>query len=230
MEAEDLENGFRELQSLSEKEYHERLASVAFGPEDGETRLLRIGRLIGAVMKEPFAVGKDIQSLSEYGRAFRSLELQPAAKFEDPLLRQSWQYKALELLRTDPDVISTLGWQPVNVYDLAQTAHYERGFFGFIAVSCRKYLCKDEQLRADIDREVEAAKKAGFNLKNSTPELVVASGGLTIGTWLVQTFRCLAFTGAPVIAGIVLIIYTIGIDAFWSWSSSRAVRETHADG
>jgi hypothetical protein len=36
----------------------------------------------------------------------------------------------------------------------------------------------------------------------------------------------LGIMGAPVIAGIVFIIYTIGINAFCSWaSSSKALRE-----
>jgi hypothetical protein len=187
--------------------------------------LLRIGRLIGVVLKQPFAMGLDLASPSQYSGAYRAWELEPEAKFQNADVRDSWQYHALESLRTDPDVISTLGWQPANVYDLAQTAHHERGFFSFLAVSCRKYLCKDKKLRGEIDRQVKASKSAGFNLKNVTPETVVASGGLAIGTLLVQSVPVLGIMGAPVIAGIVLIIYTIGMDAFCSWASDRALRE-----
>ena len=68
------------------------------------------------------------------------------------------------------------------------------------------------------------ADATGFNLKNVKPEMVVASGGLAIGTWLVQAIPVLGIMGAPVIAGIILI-YTVGIDAFCSWASDRAVRE-----
>jgi len=225
MDSKELANGFRQLDSLAEMEYHLPLADVALGPEDDEKRLLRLGRLIGVVLKQPFAMENDLASPSEYSGAYRSWELEPAARFEDPSVRGSWQYKALERLRTDPDVISTLGWQPVDVYDLAQTAHHERGFFSFLAVSCRKYLCRDQNLRGEIDREVKSARSAGFNLKNTTPEIIVASGGLTIGTLLVQAIPVLGIMGAPVIAGIVFIIYSIGIDAFCSWASDRALRE-----
>jgi hypothetical protein len=203
MNSEELENGFRQLDSLAQKEYHEPLADIALGPEDDEKRLLRLGRLIGVVLKQPFAVKNDLASPSQYSGAYRSWELEPEAKFEDPSIRGSWQYKALETLRSDPDVISTLGWQPVDVYDLAQTAHHERGFFSFLAVSCRKYLCRNPKLRADIDREVKAAKRAGLDLKNVTPEIMVASGGLTIGTLLVQAIPVLGIMGAPVIAGMI---------------------------
>jgi hypothetical protein len=224
MNSRELENGFRQLDSLAQKEYHLSLADVALGPEDEEKRLLRLGRLIGVVLKQPFAVENDLASPSDYSGAYRSWELEPAA-FEDPSIRDSWQYKALETLRSDPEIISTLGWQPVNVYDLAQTAHHERGFFSFLAVSCRKYLCKDRKLRAEIDREVKSARSVGFDLRNITPEMLVASGGLTIGTSLVQAIPVLGIMGAPVIAGIVFIIYSIGIDAFCSWASDRALRE-----
>jgi hypothetical protein len=225
MNSEELENGFRQLDTLAQKEYHEPLAEIAVGPGDDEQRLLRLGRLIGVVLKEPFAIEKNLDAPSQYSGAYRSWELEPAARFEDPGVRDSWQYRALETLRSDPDVISTLGWQPATVYDLAQTAHHERGFFAFLAVSCRKYLCRDKKLRGEIDRQIKAAKSGGLNLKNVTPEMVVASGGLAVGTWLVQAIPVLGIMGAPVIAGIVLIIYSVGIDAFCSWASDRALRE-----
>src|SRR6266851_420926 len=226
MNSDELENGLRQLDSLAQKEYHVPLADVALSSgDDDEKRLLRLGRLIGVVLKEPFAIEKSLPAPSEYSGAYRSWELEPAAKFEDPSIQDSWQFKALETLRTDPDVISTLGWQPHDVYDLAQTAHHERGFFAFLAISCRKYICRDPKLRREIDREVRAAKKAGLDLKNITPEVVVASGGLTIGTWLVQSIPLLGIMGAPVIAGIVFILYSVGIDAFCSWASDRALRE-----
>lgn len=215
MNSDEFENGFRQLDSLAQKEYHVPLAEVALGPEDEEKRLLRLGRLIGVVLKQPFAVENDLATPSEYRRAYRSWELDSAA-LEDPSIRGSWQYKALETLRTDPDVISALGWQPLDVYDLAQTAHHERCFFSFLAVSCRKYLCRDQKLRREIEREVKSARNVGFNVKNITPEMMVASGGLTIGTLLVQAIPVLGIMGAPVIAGIVFIIYSIGIDAFCS--------------
>jgi hypothetical protein len=224
MNSDEFENGFRQLDSLAQKEYHVPLAEVALGPEDEGKRLLRLGRLIGVVLKQPFAVENDLATPSEYSGAYRSWELDSAA-FEDPSIRGSWQYKALETLRTDPDVISTLGWQPVDVYDLAQTAHHERGFFSFLTVSCRKYLCRDQKLRREIEREVKSARNVGFNVKNITPEMMVASGGLTIGTLLVQAIPVLGIMGAPLIAGIVFIIYSIGIDAFCSWASDRALRE-----
>jgi hypothetical protein len=129
------------------------------------------------------------------------------------------------MLRTDSDVTATLGWQPHNVYDLAQTAHHERGFFAFLAIWCRKYICKDQKLRAKIESEVKAAKIADLDPKHITPERLVTLGGLSLGTLLVHSIPVLGIMGAPVIAAIVLIIYTIGIDAFCSWTSSRALRE-----
>ena len=64
-----------------------------------EERLLRIGRLIGVVLKEPFALEKDLVAPSPYSGAYRSWELEPATKFDDPSIQCSWQYQALEALR-----------------------------------------------------------------------------------------------------------------------------------
>ena len=225
MNSEEFTDGFRQLDSLAEKEYHEPLIDVALGPEDDEKRLLRLGRLIGVVMKKPFATEKDLDAPSIHTRAYREWELKPPTEFERPDIQNSPEYQALETLRNDPEVVSTLGWQPKDVYELAATAHHERGYFGFLVVSCRKYLCKDKKLRADIEREVKAAKKAGVLVKTVTPETIVASGGAAIGTWLVQAVPVLGFMGVPVIAGIVIIMYTIGMDAFCGWASDRAVRE-----
>ncbi len=81
-------------------------------------------------------------------------------------------------------------------------------------MSCRKYLCHDPKLRNQIAREVQAAKRAGLGLKNVTPDLIVMYGGYTIGTALVQSIPVLGPLGIQVIAGLVVIFYNIGIDAF----------------
>jgi hypothetical protein len=65
--------------------------------------------------------------------------------------------RGLEALRTNLDVIQCLGYQPIDVSNLAYIAQNERGFFWFLAMSCRRYLCGDPKLRRKIDRKVQAA-------------------------------------------------------------------------
>lgn len=225
MKLEDLEAALRQLDSLAREEYRVSLADVATRAGDNdEARLLRLGRLLGVILKQPFATAKTLEEPSPYSGAYRSWELGPEAMFHEADTRGSWQYQALEALRSDPEVIQSLGWQPQTVYSLAQDAQFERGFFGYLAVSCRRYLCRDPKLRSEIDRQVQTAKRAGLDLKSVTPETIVASGGLAVGATLVQSIPVLGMMGAPVIAGLIFIIYSIGIDAFCRWARERDLR------
>lgn len=132
MEATELEQSLRQLNDLAKDEYHASLAEVVSQPGDSEEiRLLRLGRLLGVILKRPFATSKDLDAPSPNSRAYRAWELNAEATFENPQARVCWQYQALEALRANPDVIHSLGWQPASVYDLATTAQSERGFFWF---------------------------------------------------------------------------------------------------
>jgi hypothetical protein len=228
MEATELEQSLRQLDALARLEYHESLAEIVTRAGDSdEKRLLRLGRLLGVTLKAPFAIWKALDVPSPFSGAYRAWDLKGEGAFEDRQARSSWEYKTLEALRSNPDVIDSLGWQPASVYALAETAQSERGFFWYIAMSCRRYLCRDPKLRTRIEREVQGMKRAGVDLKNVTPELIVASGGFTIGTTLVQSIPALGIMGAPVIAGVVFIVYSIGIDAFCRWATDHV--SYHAD-
>jgi hypothetical protein len=219
MEAKELEQALRQLDNLAREEYHSSLAEVVARTGDSdETRLLRLGRLLGVTLKRPFAKSRDLATPSPYSGAYRAWDLEPEAAFEVPQARAQWQYQALEALRSNPDVVQNLGWQPSSVYDLAVTAQSERGFFWYLAMSCRRYLCRKSKLRDQIERDVQTARRAGLDIKNVTPEVIVTSGGLTIGAALVQGVPALGIMGAPVIAGIIFILYSIGMDAFCRWA------------
>src|SRR5437868_14158373 len=47
-----------------------------------------------------------------------------------------------------------------SILALAQEAHYERGFFGYLARSVQKYICGDAKLRKEIDKYVRDGKAA----------------------------------------------------------------------
>lgn len=228
MEAQELKRSLQQLNDLARDEYRSSLAEiVACAGDSEETRLLRLGRLLGVTLKQPFARSRDLAAPSGRTRAYRAWDLEPEAAFEVPQTRTHWQYQALEALRSNPDVIQSLGWHPSSVYDLAATAQSERGFFWYLAMSCRRYVCRDAKLRDEIERGVQTARRAGLDVKNVTPELIVTSGGLTIGAALVQAVPALGMMGAPVIAGIIFILYSIGIDAFCRWA--RDHESYHAD-
>jgi len=102
-----------------------------------------------------------------------------------------------------------------GVYALALNAHHERGFFRYVLGSTTKYICGDVKIRREIGKAVDEAKKSGININATSPgSLIVGSAGFGLGIMLIQSAPILGIVGAPVIAGLVLILYHIGIDAF----------------
>jgi hypothetical protein len=220
MEAIELEASLQQLDTLARKEYHASLTDVVTRPDDcDERRLFKIGRLLGVILKEPFAEPEALDPPSSYSGAYRAWNLKPEVDFEKA--QSCWQYRALEALRSDPEVIQRMGGQLPSVYELARMAQTERGFFWFLAMSCRRYLCRDPELRSQIEREVQTAKRSGIDIKNVTPEVIAASGALQIAESLFERIPALGMTGAVVTAGLVFIIYNIGIDAFCRWASDH---------
>lgn len=201
----DFEESQRDLVVLAEAEYHVSLAEVTTRPEDSdEHRMLRVGRLLGVMLKKQFATSTNLTTPSSYSGAYRKWTLKSASEFETPEAQNCWQYKVLEALRSDPDVIRSLGWQLASVYDLADKAQEERGFFWFFAMSCRRHLCEDPELRSQIERQCQAATEA-----------------LTIGVALVQNHLALGSMDPHMIAVLVYIIRTVGFPAFCQWASDH---------
>ena len=127
--------------------------------------------------------------------------------FNEPARQASWQYQVLaQLAKAEGQ-----GW---DAYHLALDAHHERGFFGYLARSTVKYVCGDAKIRREIKKAADDVRKSGITLTVASPDAVVGSAGLSLGILLVQHVPILGFVGAPVIAGFVLILYRIGIDAF----------------
>ena len=215
-----LQAGFADLERIAIGDYHRSLFKIVgdekYSPED---KYIRIGRLIGVSMKEPFAESHGRKTRSKYSGSYRAWHLVDAS-FDSPGIRVTWQYQTLEMLRrTTP-----FGRTNEDVHELARDAQDERGFFGYLAMSLRGYICGDPELRKKIDEYIKGGKEAGFYLKHLTPDVIVQAGGLALGSLLIAHIPILGFVGAPVVAGLVLMIYTIGVDAFCKWSERGPVR------
>jgi hypothetical protein len=216
MEEKEIAEGFQQLNELSLEEYREPLGRL-IQETDPERGALRLGRLIGVMLKEPFAQPVSRQQPSHRTGAFREWHLLNQDYFEQKP-STTWQLVALnelkrEIAKEDPRVAGM-----VSLYAFAQDAHHETGFFGYFAQGLKKYICGDKKIRAKIASAIKKMKKAG--VPNVTPEGIVVAGGLSLGVYLVHVVPMLGFMGAPVIAGIVLILYTLGVDAFCKWSGS----------
>ena len=208
MDKKQLTEGLNQLKQLSEGDYHQPLETILSDSND-QVVFQRLGRLIGVTLKQPFATPTALRRPSRHSHSYRGWEL-AADSFKRPEVQQTWQYHTLEaILREAPD-----GRRFRSIEELARDAHYERGFFGYLARSARKYICGNPRIRKEIDKNVKAAKKAGFSTTHLTPEVLVQAGGLSLGAYLVVHVPVFGLVGAPVVAGFVLVLYSIGSDAF----------------
>jgi hypothetical protein len=174
---------------------------------------LKIGRLIGVIFKEPFANPQTLDEPSTRTQAYRSWDFIDDDKFISSK-SATWQYKALEMIDRE------FGWRRGVAY-LCRDAYQEHGFFGYFARALREYICNDKETRKLVERAIKAGTMTGHKLpKAMTPETIVAGGGFALGVLLVERIPLLGIVGAPVIAGVVLILYTLGVKAFCEWSAN----------
>src|SRR5205823_3904001 len=118
---------------------------------------MQIGRLMGVVLKEPFAVPKKLTHPSSHSGAFRTWDLVDEMTFNKSSKLDLWQYDVLKHIAKENDQLV--------VYNLAMDAHHERGFFGYLARSTANYICGDPKIRNKIKKAVDAAKQSGINIK-----------------------------------------------------------------
>ncbi|WP_439402669.1 hypothetical protein ACNJYA_09720 [Bradyrhizobium sp. DASA03068] len=200
-----IEFGFRELGLLAEAEYHQSIEEVVAGG-DKEQVAARIGRLVGVVIKKPFANVEYMTAPSSRTHAYRSWHLKDKSDFDAAAKMNKAQHDFLNTIRDEVK-------PGFNTYQFAQEAQNESGFFGLYAQACGRYICGDKKIRARVAAALKAAKLGGVS-KALTPEAIVGAGGLTLGAYLVEALPIFGMAGAPVIAGLILILYTLGIEAF----------------
>ena len=126
----------------------------------------------------------------------------------DVKIRNTWQYQTLKSISSEYNT---------SVIKIIQKAASERGFWGYLGKSTQKYICGDSTLRKQIEEERTKIVSKGFGTKILDPETIVAAGGASLGTYLVTVYPALSVFGAPAIAGIVIVLYRIGLDAFCSY-------------
>lgn len=210
--------GFRQLNDLAKAEYHSGIEQILAQPDSDRSRD-QLGRLVGVLLKEPFAEATTLTTPSPRTGAYRSWHLQDEARFN--AAASTWQYKMLDSLRQ-----SNTQQRFESTYLLAQDAQYESGFFAYLARDLRRYICGDKVIRARVANAIRAGSALGTKLPNLTPEGIVGAGGLALGAYLVQVIPILGLAGAPVIAAIVVILYRIGVDAFCSWTDGIRTGDT----
>lgn len=222
-----MEKGQAVLNDLAEQEYGQDLDSVLTETtRTQDERLVRVGRLLGVVLKEPFAVPGSPPMKSETGaRRAWQVPNDDYTVFDtvlDVTGKHPWQYNVLEVLRIEyPE---QRGWLPLTVGQLASDLQHERGFFACLAASTRKYICGDQVLKQKIDADLKASQPRG-----GVGQFTIVALSTGIADMLVHHVPALAAGGTsamPIVSGLVLVIFVkskgIGIDAFCSWVAQYA--------
>jgi hypothetical protein len=185
-------------------------AVVASAEDDKQLAFDQLGRLIGIELKRPFAIPEAVDEPSYRTQAYRRWHLVSEAKFMAPQRRATPQFQILSTLNTEQR-----GYD--SVYAFAEFARTEGGFWARFALRIRQWICRDKNVRKLVDDARRDAKKAGQVVTNITPESIVGGAGLSLGAYLVATYPFLGMLGAPAIAALVLVLYTLGVDAFCEW-------------
>jgi hypothetical protein len=207
MDEAEIQKGLEELNRLSGDEYGQPLAvmmrrDIPYTVSSAD----RVGRLAGVVIKEPFATAQAIQRYGGHLGACRTWVLKDEEGFAAAAAARPWQLVLLERIIDEQGTGET-------VYALARDAQNEAGFFGRLAQVVRKYVCGDPTIRAAVDKRIKEAKLekvAGV----MTPEWIMGAGGLSLGGYLVQHVPVLGYAGAPVVAGTIVVLYVLGVEAF----------------
>ena len=216
MDTDSLTDGFRELDSLAKDEYRQSLADI-FTDSDTDKAVERLGRLVGVLIKEPFADPQLLASPSERTGAYRAWLLKNENAFNSVAATDPPQYELLEEFAKE--FLFAEGFSDKEkIYRVAQDAQHESGFFALYTVLLRKYICGDKDVRKKFDDAFKGFASMGGPKKAPTPEGLVGASGLALGAYLVQTWPALGMAGAPAIAAVVLILYKLGVETFCEWS------------
>jgi hypothetical protein len=80
MDSQELSTGLRSLDSLSQAEYHQSLTDL-LASDRPEVAAKKIGRLVGVILKEPFAKSDPLDGPSKKSHAYRSWHFRGNAVF-----------------------------------------------------------------------------------------------------------------------------------------------------
>ncbi|MCV2393807.1 hypothetical protein OEB99_05750 [Actinotalea sp. M2MS4P-6] len=217
MDDSEFRAGLESLGSLATVEYRQSLADVADAP-DAVHAATRLGRLVGVSLKDPFAESTVVDTPSARTGAYRRWDLVASEQeFDEPERAATWQYAALEAIKAEvaAEEPHVRAW---STYEFAADAGWETGFFGYFARAVRRYICGEPAIRAKVEEAMSSARKGGVAVAELSPEIVVASGGAALATFLVASVPILGIVGVPVIVALVLILYRLGVEGFCEWS------------
>jgi hypothetical protein len=217
IEPSDLQRGFEELSTLASEEYGLSLANILLDSKvDQDMRLLKVGRLLGITLKQPFAEPHPVNPSNSYTGANRRWELKwepnEDTQLFAPANRSVWQYKTLDKIRKEEGLSS--------VKELCEGAQYELGFFWYLAHSLNKWICNDPEVSEKVDLFAKEVEKKGGAAQFLTPQGMISVSATALASYLIETIPILAGAGLPIVTGLLVLIGSYGLEKYCLWSSN----------
>jgi hypothetical protein len=198
-----MEEGVNQLNQLAESEYGLNLSSVVKYPDR-----FYFGRLLGIMIKEPFS---EVQPYPEFPGTKRRWEI-VTERLDEPSARETWQFRLIEQLQKESVEYGEENYPSIDA--MVERVKSESGLFWHLVRSIRKYICNDPKFARELSQKMDGLRQAGV-----AATLPSASIAASLATTVAVQIPWLGIASAPVITGVVILLWNIGSDAFCSWSA-----------
>ena len=194
--------GFTDLAKLSESEYRKPLTEIA-DVSDPRGTYYRLGRLGGVHLKRPFAHCHELPQRSNRSGAYNGWELVSPAEFQD--------INAPERAVLD-EIEATLSPNNPNrgtlaTYAMIKDVQHESGVFGLLARVLLPSICDDAEIASRI--------------RTASDQHHAETQGPRLGAYLSERIPILEQAGPLVVAAVVSILLTSGLDKFCQNAAGR---------
>jgi len=185
---------------------------------DTDRGRLRYGRLMGVMLKEPFADRFVRSGPSEAtGAAFDWCWNEQKVKDADA--RLGWQYLILKNLVAQKYAITEP--IPEDVYRFIWYEGCAEGrILKYVLEATHQHLCGNDKARREIKAAVQKARMEGARVADPSRTNLVAGIG-TVVTTLVAVSGTYGVALGPLAGGLSILIAQIGLDAFCMWSQDK---------
>jgi hypothetical protein len=224
MKLNSLDDFVEKANAISRSEYAISLEALVqeLNTERGR---LRYGRLLGVMLKEPFADRIARSQPSEATGAAYNWSWNEQ-KVRDHLSREAWQYAVLKCLVAEKS--KNVEPSREDIYRFLQYEGVLEGrIFKYLFEATHRHICGNEKARRQIKAAVEKARKDGAKIADPSRTNLVA-GIAAVATAMVAALGPYGVALGPLAGGIALLIAQIGLDAFCMWSHDKLdeIRQT----
>lgn len=203
----NLQEGLADLEELSAMEYGQELSTL-LTKESARLRIIQVGRLMGVVLRDSFSWPTDLEQPDPDTEARRSWTLSESAAFYED--SDCWQYKVLIALLDEQWMKEELATKERSPYSVAEVLQETTGFFGAIAQSCSKSICRAAKVRDNLTTTLETLPAD----EKPTPARIIDHVGEDMAAALLKSSSILRKCNPAVLTGMILILAAAGVKGF----------------